>query len=61
MDFEIMIFIFNLVDNVLPVRCQYIPVLSLETLRDVRKGGIELRCCRDITGLRDRRRSAKVS
>ena len=52
-DFKVVVFVFNFVDDMLPICCQNIAVLSLETLRYVLKGRVELSGCRDISALSD--------
>ena len=53
MDFKVVVFILDLVNDMLPVCCQYIAVLTLKALCDVGKCRVELGCCRDISALRD--------
>ena len=60
-DFEIMVLVLDLIDDMLPVRRQDIAVLSLQALRDVLEGRVELGRGRDIATLRDLTRGAEMA
>ena len=61
MDFEIVFAMFDLVDDMLPIRRQHIPVRPLQSLRDILKSLVELSCCGDISTLRDLSCGSKMS
>jgi hypothetical protein len=61
MNLEIMFLILNLMNDMLPIRSQHIPVLSLQSIRDILKRGIELCCRRDIPALGNSTRGTEMA
>src|SRR5271155_5203999 len=61
MDFEIVFSSLDFVDDMLPIRCQHIPVRPLQSLCDILKSLIELGCSGDVSALRDLTCSSKMS
>lgn len=60
-DFEIMVLILDLIDDMLPIRCQNIAILSLKTLCNVLESRVELSRSRNISTLSDLTSGAEMA